>query len=859
MFVRRNTIAAGATILSLILSMRTQAAPAVSSDGVWRDDDRALAVSSVGKEIWIQPDQFRAVVLNRDNLQALLNTAPLEFSQRPAAIFQLPKPDGGFSQFKIQESPIMEPGLAAKFPEIHTFIGQGIDDPAASLRMDWTPLGFHAQVLVPNDGTYYIDPRFRGDTESYSSYFKRDYRIGAKVVCDTAPGPTPWLDQARQTNALLTTGDTLRTYRLAVGATGEFTAFYGGTVPGAMAGIVTIVNRVTGVYENDVAIRLVLVANNDLIVYTNAATDPYSNNDGATMLTQNQSVCSTVIGNANYDIGHAFSTGGGGIARLGAVCVNSIKAQGVTGSSAPTGDAYSIDYVAHEMGHEFGGNHPFNSSTSNCGGGNRNGSTAYEPGSGSTIMAYAGICGADDLQPHSDPYFHTVSFDEIRSYVTVGSGRTCPVATSTGNSDPTVSAGGDYSIPKSTPFILTATGSDPDGDAVTYCWEQRDLGPSTTLAASDNGTSPIIRSFNPTTDPSRMIPRLSNLLNNTFAVGEKLPSVNRTMDFRVMIRDNHAGGGGVSFDNMVANVVAAAGPFVVTFPNSAMTLYGPQTVTWNVAGTDLAPISTSNVNILLSTDGGNTWPITLAANTPNDGSELVILPDTPTTTARIKVEAVGNIFFDISNADFTIAACPAASAAQAEASPVLKNRYIALVPQNTGVPTSLQVVLANLPPPFDSHNGEVRWVGPPQSYTDEAHGNSFWAATLQCQPYMQDWGSIGTLYVYGREIIPDATYQVSAAICDVNNPGHFSSPLSIGTSIWGDVVAPFGGAQPDISDIAAVVDAFRDLPTAVVKPRAELNGDSVNPGTPVNISEVANAVNAFRGLPYSFAGPGTCP
>ena len=638
--------------------------PPPSSD-VWYDvDESSLPVAG---ERWIVPQSYRTVGLNVDALQAVLDAAPMEGTPAAATsdvVLSLPLPEGGYGRFRIVESPVMAPELAAKFPEITTYAGQGLDDPTATTRFDWTPTGFHA-IIFGLSGTIYIDPYSRNDTTAYISYYKRDFvpnpdkryvetmpiSVGGDAEQDLRTELAELVDQG----ALPPTGSELRTYRLAMAATGEYSNFHGGTVPLAMAAIVTSVNRVDGVYERETAIRMVLIANNDLIVYTNPATDPYTNGSGSAMLGQNQSNLDAVIGSANYDIGHVFSTGGGGVAYLGVVCRASWKARGVTGSSAPVGDPFDIDYVAHEMGHQFGANHSFNGNAGSCAGGNRNGPTAYEPGSGSTIMAYAGICGAQDLQPHSDDYFHGVSLDEIVAYSTVGSGNGCPVVTPTGNQPPTVSAGaGGFTIPSQTPFTLTGSAVDPDGDALTYNWEEFDLGAA---GAPNNPLNPpFFRSWLAVDSPSRTFPRLSDLVSGTTVIGEVLPNVTRSMTYRLTARDNRMGGGGVNAASITFNVTTAAGPFQVLTPNTAVSWTGnsTQAVTWDVASTTAAPVSCSNVAIGLSTDGGLTFPTVLASNTPNDGVEDIIVPNIGTSTARVRVSCASNVFFDISDVDFSI-------------------------------------------------------------------------------------------------------------------------------------------------------------------------------------------------------------
>jgi hypothetical protein len=653
------------TLLALAIVV---CAPVAAADGPFRD----LALDSIqglpargGSWESPLPKHFRALEVDAKALATLLDRAPAE--RAPAAavaplVIALPYPDGSERRFRVEESPILEPALAAKFPEIHTYVAQGIDDPTATARLSLTSLGFHAMVLSAA-GTMFIDPYRKWDARYALSYFKDDAvrASGAPFHCDVK-GESPEKALTATKAAPLpaaASGTQLRTYRLALAATGEYStavcAPNAAAVDCAMNAMVVSMNRVDGVYEREVAIRMVLIANDNLIVYTDGTTDPYLNDDGSAMLSQNQGNLDSVIGSANYDIGHVFSTGGGGVAVLRVPCTDS-KAEGVTGSSSPTGDGFDIDYVAHEMGHQFGANHTFNGTTSNCGGGNRNASTAYEPGSGSTIMAYAGICGAEDLQPHSDDTFHTKSFDEIMAFSTGSTGNSCAVVTATGNTAPVVNAGPSFTIPRQTPFTLTGSATDADGDGLTYMWEEFDLGfaapPNDDIAA----VRPVFRSFVPLTVPNRTFPRLADILNDVSTFGESMPTRSRTMVFRLTARDNRIGGGGVNYASTTVTISGAAGPFIVTQPNSSVTWSGnsTQTVNWLVANTTAAPVSCANVEIDLSTDGGNTFPTVLLASTPNDGTERVTIPNTPTGLGRIRVSCVGNIFFDISDANFSI-------------------------------------------------------------------------------------------------------------------------------------------------------------------------------------------------------------
>jgi len=619
-------------------------------------DAELLAQRAAAAKPWVRPDVFQAARLDPDALA-------LELESGTATV---PTPGGGYERFALEPSPVMHPELAAWLAgqgwPMQTFGGASLDRPGATVRLDWGgPAGFHAMVLAPG-ATYFVDPYWQGDDRLYVSYFKRDYRpTGKAFSCEFVDESATRFDPSSRLpisqfgigparpRAASGTGGMLRTYRLANAATAEYTAFHGGTVAAGLAAIVTTMNRVNGVYVRDLSLFMQLVPNNNQVVYT-MNPDPYTSGNCFMMLNENQSNLNAVIGLANYDIGHVFDLGGGGVAQLAVPCGSS-RARGCTGISMPIGDPFDIDYVAHEMGHQWGASHTFNGSLGSCAN-NRTASRAYEPGSGSTIMAYAGICGADDLQPHSDDNFHGTSLDQIEPFVS-GGGSSCVVLSSANNPNaPTVSAGPDFTIPMGTPFELTAlSGSDLDGHALTYDWEEFDLGPQAPLSAGDNGSSPIFRDWPATASPTRVFPRLTDLLSNTTAPGETLPVTNRSMTYRVTVRDNAPGGGRIGKDQMILTSTTSSGPFTVTAPGGGGGAC-PSTVTWNVADTSSAPVSAALVDILLSGDGGLTFPITLAAATPNDGSQAITLPGVG-PAARIKIRGTGKVFFDLSNANCT--------------------------------------------------------------------------------------------------------------------------------------------------------------------------------------------------------------
>ncbi|WP_315816536.1 reprolysin-like metallopeptidase [Paraflavitalea speifideaquila] len=660
--------------ITLLFALVLVGFSALSQQG---DEWAPVNESTITKNLFtvhIKPTAYRIYRLDELSIQRTLRNSPSETKVSAAQstfVISVPVGDGKLERFSVVSAPVMDARLAARYPEIQSYAGQGIDHPGSTIRFDVSPRGFHGMILSYDRPTIYIDPVDRND--KYYVVFSRQDVIDYRNVfqCFTQEGNKTHQPSVNMPGEALRGADDgrLRTYRLALAATGEYsTYFLNGTETTdaqrrakVLAAMNTLMTRTNGIYERDFGIRMNLIANNDLIIYLNASTDPWTTEYN----TKTQQTIDAVIGNAGYDIGHLVHRGSnnGNAGCIGCVCVTGSKGSGFTSHTTPEGDPFVVDYSTHEMGHQFGANHTFSFQTEGTG-------ANMEPGSGSTIMGYAGITGATtDIQPHSDDYFHAKSVEQVTDYVKGATGGGCAVVTITGNATPTANAGANYTIPKSTPFVLSGTGSDADAaDVLTYTWEQYDnyASGSSTVPSATATSGPQFRSVTYSTSSSRPFPNLASVLGGTNTnKWEVLPSVARTLNFRFTVRDNHSGGGNNNSDDMQVVISAAAGPFAVTAPNTAVTWVPgtSQTITWSVNSSNAAPVSCANVKVSLSTDGGTTFPIVLLASTPNDGSEAITVPNNLTTTARVKIEAVGNIFYDISNVNFTISSTPPACTA----------------------------------------------------------------------------------------------------------------------------------------------------------------------------------------------------
>ncbi|WP_035694919.1 zinc-dependent metalloprotease [Flavobacterium soli] len=612
------------------------------------------------------PSEYQLFRLDFEGIKNQLKKAPTRnfggITPVSNVVISFPNAEGELEQFRIYESSVMEAELAEKHQEIQSYVGQGIDNPTARMYLTTTIFGLHA-MTISSKGASYIDTHTR-DLKNYIVYNKSSLTTTKHFQCnveDTVANTADSEGFEVPSPVTMASDGLYRTYRLAMACTIEYAAYHVNAAglnsateavkkAAVLAAMNVTVARVNSVYEIDMSLRMVLVASNTNIIFI--TTDNFNNSDANTLINQSQSVINSTIGFMNYDIGHTVSTGAGGLAQSPSVCGN-FKARGVTGSSAPVGDPFDIDYVAHEIGHQFGASHTFNNS---CGGNRENG-FAVEPGSGSTIMAYAGICPVN-VQNNSDDYFHAVSIAQMMEHIT-GAGD-CVEGVTNGNSAPVIQSLADYTIPIGTAFILRGNATD-DESTLTYCWEQRDSGATVALpSASTTTANPNFRSRMPSESPNRYMPSLQFILSNSLTnpiSWEIIPNVNRTMNFALTVRDNQlVNGGQTSRDDMIVTFTSVAGPFKVTSQNTAGITWTsiPQNITWDVANTTASPINTANVNILLSTDGGLTYPITLAANTPNDGNQLITVPNVTSSTCRIMIEAVGNIFLAVNSTQFAI-------------------------------------------------------------------------------------------------------------------------------------------------------------------------------------------------------------
>ena len=651
---------------SIILTLLLGCSTAFGQQNYWKEISQRNVNSTNLVDRSSTPKAYKLFTLNIDNLLNDLNQVK---GKSTGHIVNIPNENGEVTKYAVEEASIMAPKLQEKFNTIKSYVGKSVDG-KSSIRFSYSPYHGFSAMIQKGHQVSYIDA-YTEDLSTYISYSRQNVDDNINFTCHT--------DDVQQQNLINQITDNapinktandgkLRKYRLALATTIEYSRYHinkaglqSGTDEEKLAAVLSAINvamtRVNGVYEKEFGITMELVENNDKIVFIK--TDEYTNNSGGAMLKENQTVLDREIGTANYDVGHVFSTGGGGVAYLQSPCSTS-KAGGVTGLGAPINDPFYIDYVAHEMGHQFGAPHTFNNS---CGG-NRSGATAVEPGSGSTIMAYAGIC-PPNVQNNSDPYFSTVSVNNIYNFIKSANG-SCSVNTDSGNNEPIIEISKlSHNIPHSTAFILEATATDLDGDALTYNWEQTDTQIATQPPVSTNTGGPTFRSLNPTTEGYRYFPNLQSIVAGKLTLDtnpapmnwEVIPSVARTLKFSILARDNNPKGGQTDRKNLTL-VVKNVGPFKVT--SQSITENWKQdnsaTINWDVAGTDANGIDTQNVKILLSVDGGQKFDYVLAETVPNNGSYTFTVPAGLgiTDKARIMIKAIDNVFLAVNSANFSI-------------------------------------------------------------------------------------------------------------------------------------------------------------------------------------------------------------
>ena len=627
---------------------------------IWVKSSKATIKSSNEKIKTFIPNKGKYFQLNMAILKTKLRMVNA-INQKQNTVVEFPNIKGEIESFTVTEASVFHEKLQQQYPEIRSYIGQGKN---SSIRFSVSPQKGLSLTYTSGDNLGFIE-RKKGDI--YIVY-KRSIENGrsGKFECTTEDfQKIIAVDKTKNKDA---NDSILRTYLLALSVTAEYTEYHFGSAVGvgqeaaaktsALAAINASITRVNGIFERDFAVQLQLIANVDDIIFTNPATDPYS--DASSLNNWNtelQNELTTNIGEANYDIGHLFgATGGGGNAGcIACVCVDNLKGSGYTSPAdgIPEGDFFDIDYVSHELGHQFGATHTW--TTSDSGPSNEGTGTNLEPGSGSTIMGYAGITPSN-VQAQGDDYFHFKSIEQVTTYIKT---TVCATEMALVQNSPTANAGSDYIIPISTAFILQGEGTSEG--ITTFCWEQNDIGGNGGVETSNpnptNLTGPMFRSIQPTTSAKRYMPKFSSVLSGSLVTKwESVSSVGRDLKFKMTVRDNIAGGGQNAIDNMKVTVDASAGPFTLTSQNTEGIIWkrgSSETITWDVSNTNLAPINTSKVNILLSIDGGETFSI-LVANTPNDGTQNITVPFTTAPFCRIMIQPVNNIYYAVNSHSFSI-------------------------------------------------------------------------------------------------------------------------------------------------------------------------------------------------------------
>lgn len=629
-----------------------------AQDNLWSDFNLNKKSHSQKVQRASTPSKFKLYNLEFEKMKEKLLQAPSDNTGKKSKItLSFPNSEGKFENFEIYEASIMDKVLEIKFPDIKSYVGVGIDNPAKRIRFSTTMFGLHTMTFNEDGTTTFIDT-YTKDNNGYIVYNKSDIIPSKNFQCEV--NERFEIDiQNKNLNIIQRASDSqFRIYRLAMACTVEYAAFHinaaglnTGTLTQKKAAVLAAMNvtmtRVNGIYERDMSLRMTFIPNNDQIIFVDS--DNFSNNSSTSLINESQTQITNIIGSPNFDIGHTVSTGGGGLAGP-SPCVDNSKARGITGSSSPVGDPYDIDYVAHEMGHQFGANHTFNN---DCGG-NINNSTAVEPGSGSTIMAYAGIC-APNVQRNSDAHFHAISIAEMVARINATAN--CAPNNPNGNTRPTANAGLDYTIPRGTAFLLKGNGTDPNGGTLTYCWEQTNTEISVQPPSQNSTTGPNYRSNPPTTSSNRYMPNLQSVLAGNLApTWEVTPNVARTMNFALTVRDNATPTGGQTHrDDTIITVANSTGPFEVTSQSTNVnwTAGNTETITWNVVSTSGAPYNSPNVDILLTSDNGATFT-TLVSNTPNDGSQTITVPNISQPLCKILVMSRENIFYAVNKGNIAI-------------------------------------------------------------------------------------------------------------------------------------------------------------------------------------------------------------